>query len=148
MKFLIVSDSHGDYNYLEQIVYSNQDVDVFIHLGDYEIPEYLLNRFIFVRGNCDFLSDAPKFRDIDYGEFNIHFEHGNNIDFYNFEKYIESKECDIFLFGHTHKKFAKEIGNTYVLNYNEFKTLNALAKANIKLYPPHNPSESRISPMK
>ena len=40
----------------------------------------------------------------------------NNIDFYNFEKYIESKECDIFLFGHTHKKFAKEIGNTYVFN--------------------------------
>lgn len=116
MKFLIVSDSHGDYNYLQQIIYSNQDVDVFIHLGDYEIPEYLLNRFIFVRGNCDFLSDAPKFRDIDYGEFNIHFEHGNNIDFYNFEKYIESKECDIFLFGHTHKKFAKEIGNTYVFN--------------------------------
>ena len=35
---------------------------------------------------------------------------------YNFEKYIESKECDIFLFGHTHKKFAKEIGNTYVFN--------------------------------
>ena len=65
---------------------------------------------------CDFLSDAPKFRDIDYGTFNIHFEHGNNIDFYNFEKYIESKECDIFLFGHTHKKFAKEIGNTYVFN--------------------------------
>ena len=40
----------------------------------------------------------------------------NPVDFYNFEKYIESKECDIFLFGHTHKKFAKEIGNTYVFN--------------------------------
>ena len=121
MKFLIVSDSHGDYNYLEQIVYSNQDVDVFIHLGDYEIPEYLLNRFIFVRGNCDFLSDAPKFRDIDYGAFNIHFEHGNNIDFYNFEKYVESKECDIFLFGHTHKKFAKEIG--LKLNYQDSRSI-------------------------
>lgn len=116
MKFLIVSDSHGDYNLLEKICYSNQDVDIFIHLGDYEIPEYLLNRFIFVRGNCDFLSDAPRCRDIDYEAFNIHFEHGNHIDFYNFEQYIEDKECDFFFFGHTHKKFEKRVGNTMVFN--------------------------------
>lgn len=116
MKFLIVSDSHGDYQNLEKIVYSNQDVDIFIHLGDYEIPEYLLNSFIYVKGNNDFFSDAPKVRDINYGNFTIHFEHGHRINYLNFDKYIESKNCDIFLFGHTHKKLAKKVGNTYVFN--------------------------------
>lgn len=56
MKFVVVSDSHGSYQELIDVVNINQDADIFIHLGDYEIPEYLLNRFIFCKGNCDFLS--------------------------------------------------------------------------------------------
>lgn len=116
MKFVVVSDSHGAYQELLDVININQDADVFIHLGDYELPEYLLNRFIFCKGNCDFLSTHKSSFDIDYEFGKLHFEHGNHIDFKNFNEYVISKDANIFLFGHTHKKLALKIKNTYVFN--------------------------------
>lgn len=116
MKFVVVSDSHGSYQELIDVVNINQDADIFIHLGDYEIPEYLLNRFIFCKGNCDFLSTQKNSFNIDYDFGKLHFEHGNHIDFKHFEEYVESKNAKIFLFGHTHKKIALKIKDTYVFN--------------------------------
>lgn len=116
MKFVVISDSHGLYDPVMDVVNANPDADIFIHLGDYEIPEYLLNRFIFVKGNCDYFSDAKESYDIDYDFGKIHFEHGNHIDFAHFDEYVKSKNCFIFLFGHLHKKIALKIGDTYVFN--------------------------------
>lgn len=33
-----------------------------------------------------------------------------------FDEYIKNKNCDVFLFGHIHRKMALEIGNTKVFN--------------------------------
>lgn len=116
MKFVIVSDSHGDTKLLNEIVLKNQDADIFIHLGDYEIPDYFLSRFLCVKGNCDFSSLNKKEYTIQYDFGKIHIEHGNQIDFSNFDEYVLSKNVDIFLFGHLHKKMAFKIENTYVFN--------------------------------
>lgn len=116
MKILVVSDVHGDFKTLQDIYLKNQDSDYFFLLGDYELPEYLLNPFTFVKGNCDFLSDAPLTRDIILPQGNVHLEHGNNIDFNNFDAYVTKTNSFLFLFGHTHVKFFKKINNTYVFN--------------------------------
>jgi len=116
MKFIIISDSHGDYNVINDIFYANQDADIFIHLGDFELPDIELHNYLTVRGNCDLFSSFPLVRDVDYGNFKIHLEHGNNIPFNDFDNYVLEKNVDMFLFGHTHKKFQKKIGNTYVFN--------------------------------
>lgn len=117
MKILICSDSHGDYFSLNDIVLKNYDCDYFFHLGDSGLPSYLLNNFCGVKGNCDF-NDLPKTRDIEIEGLKFHLEHGDSIKFmYNPTKYVESLDCDIFVFGHTHKKlFDKLESGKYLIN--------------------------------
>lgn len=116
MKILVVSDSHGNYYSLNDLYLNNSDVDYFFHLGDSELPEYLLNNFACVKGNCDFAS-LPKFKDLEIEGLKIHLEHGDNFKFQcDPQKYVTSLNVDIFLFGHTHKKLATKFGNTFVFN--------------------------------
>ena len=116
MKIVVVSDSHSNYSILNDIVMKNYDADYFYHLGDSELPEYLLNSFASVRGNCDY-NNLPKERDFEVEGFKVHLEHGNALNFMISPKaYVKSKNCDIFLFGHTHRKLAKKYGATYVFN--------------------------------
>ena len=116
MKIVVVSDSHSNLTVLNDIVMKNYDADVFYHLGDSELPEYLLNSYTCVRGNCDY-NDFPRDRDCILEGFKIHLEHGNSLNFaINPEQYIKEKKCDIFLFGHTHQKYVNKIGSTYVFN--------------------------------
>ena len=117
MKIVVVSDTHGDLSLLRKVALLNQDATYFYHLGDYEVPTYLLSPFTFVKGNCDFLSDAPTSLDftIDY-DLKVHLEHGNRINFLDFENYVKRKNCNIFLYGHTHKKDTRKIKDTFVFN--------------------------------
>lgn len=116
MKIVIVSDSHGNYSLLNQIVNENYDADYFFHLGDFEIPESLMSPFCFIKGNCDFSSSAPTEKNIIINNLKFHLEHGDKINYMYFDEYIKNKNCDIFLFGHIHKKMALEIYNTKVFN--------------------------------
>lgn len=116
MKIVVVSDSHGQYQDLQDIALKNYDATLLLHLGDYELPDYLMHSYTCVKGNCDFSFDMPLKRDLDYKFGVIHMEHGDNIDFANFSKYVANTHSFLFLFGHTHEKFAKKIGNTYVFN--------------------------------
>ncbi len=117
MKVLVISDSHGNYEIIQKVLKIEKDIDVYIHLGDYEIPEYLLNNFILVKGNCDYISKAPLSRIIEINNFKIYLEHGINFTRTNFkEEYIKNTKADIFLFGHTHTRFANKIENIYIFN--------------------------------
>lgn len=117
MKLVIVSDSHGSKDILDKIHLKEYDGDYFFHLGDAELPEYLLSPFVSVKGNCDFLSDFPNTRDIEIEGIKIHMEHGNNFMFnHSPGEYIKNQNCDIFLFGHTHIKLATKVGRTLLFN--------------------------------
>ncbi len=116
MKIVIVSDSHSNYDVLNEILMKNYDADYFFHLGDSELPKYLLTKFCAIRGNCDY-NDLPLEKDVEIEGFKIHMEHGNSFNFMiDTTNYIKSKKCDIFLYGHTHVKYAKKIGKTFVFN--------------------------------
>lgn len=116
MKIVVVSDSHVDKSRLDYVYLKHQDADLFWHLGDYELPEYLLNNFMLIRGNCDFLSDKPLKKDITINNIKFHLEHGNLINYTYFDEYIENTNCDVFLFGHLHKKMSLKVNNTLVIN--------------------------------
>lgn len=116
MKIVVVADSHGNLSLLSEIFQKHYDADIFYHLGDSELPGYYLNHFCAVRGNCDY-NDLPRMRDVEVLNYKIHLEHGDNFHLMlNSEKYITSLDCDIFLFGHTHKKLVGKVGKTYVFN--------------------------------
>lgn len=116
MKILVASDSHGDSNILNDLRNERFDVTYFLHLGDSCIPKYLLDSYCAVRGNCDFI-DLPRFKEIEIEGLKIHMEHGDGFRLnFDKEKYIKKLNCDIFLSGHTHKKLATKVGDTYVFN--------------------------------
>lgn len=117
MKLIIVSDSHGSKKALDEIYEKNYKADIFLHLGDYELPDYMLFPFTAVRGNCDYSSLNPLYKDIEINKIKIHLEHGNNPRLlFDFNNYIISLNTNIFLFGHTHTKLVSKINNTLLLN--------------------------------
>lgn len=116
MKIVVVSDSHGNKSRLDEVVLANQDADLFWHLGDYELPEYLMSPFMLIKGNCDFFSTAPLSKDLTINGVKFHLEHGNKINFKNLEEYVLRINCDVLLFGHLHKKINIKIENTLLVN--------------------------------
>ena len=115
MKIVIVSDNHGDIKILEKIYLDNLDATYFFHLGDSSLPKEYLTNYLSIKGNNDFI-DLPKELNISYSFGKIHAEHGDKINFFRFEEYVKSKDCDFFFFGHTHQKHSEKIGKTYVFN--------------------------------
>ena len=61
MQILVISDTHGRYDILQQVLLSHADCDLFVHCGDgqYETDRFLAEhpeyapKLIRVRGNCD-----------------------------------------------------------------------------------------------
>lgn len=116
MKIVVVSDSHGNKSRLDEIVLANQDADLYWHLGDYELPEYLMSPFMLIKGNCDFFADSPLVKDLVINGVKFHLEHGNKINYKNLKEYVTSLNTDVFLFGHLHKKINIKINNTLLIN--------------------------------
>ena len=100
MKVLIVSDSHGHNEYLDDLIRENQDVDLFLHAGDSEVPPYTIYPFRVVKGNCDYIYDMPEELIIPSPFGNILLRHKDNAPI----KYIKENDIRIYVFGHTHVK--------------------------------------------
>ncbi|MFV0558339.1 MAG: YfcE family phosphodiesterase [Enterococcus sp.] len=110
MKYLIVSDNHGDREILVDLVTKYQhEVDYFFHCGDSELAsdDELFQRFIGVGGNCDY---GPGFEDarlVETAVDRIYLTHGHlsDVRFGLTQLLIEAQAADanIVLFGHTHQ---------------------------------------------
>ena len=97
MKVVVVSDSHSNVSILNEIANKNYDADIFYHLGDSELPEYLLNRFTGVCGNCDY-NDLPRSltrpRDGESGTYLILYLLKNHEIKYEFKNVDEDRKND------------------------------------------------------
>lgn len=108
MKYLVVSDSHGDRDILSQLVkkYRHQ-VDYFFHCGDSELDgnDRLWDIMIGIKGNCD-IANIVSERSFNTGNDNIYIVHGDGLvcngDLLSLELNAESNGANIALYGHTH----------------------------------------------
>lgn len=110
-RIIVVSDTHGNFDILYDIVTRNQTADMFIHLGDGEREYddvrnlYPEKAFLHVRGNNDW-GDAPIMRVFSLNEHKFYLTHGHSFSRSGMEGFISavaaSNGCDIALFGHTH----------------------------------------------
>lgn len=129
MRIIVISDTHGFYNRLYSIVMRNPKADAFIHLGDCvdECRDLLRNfpdlagKFFYVRGNCDYGSDAPVFKTIDIAPgHRIFATHGDRFgvkyDLGTLITTAKENECDIALFGHTHERLCTYEDGVYIMN--------------------------------
>ncbi|MHC5248039.1 metallophosphoesterase [Enterococcus sp. LJL90] len=110
MKYLVVSDNHGDRDVLVDL--KNQyagKVDYFFHCGDSELApnDELWQTFYVVKGNCDFDPEFPDRRLVDTGADRVYMTHGHlsNVRFgLNHLTYeAQENQATIALFGHTHQ---------------------------------------------
>lgn len=112
MKFVIVSDSHGDISSLKEIAMLHSDADRYIHVGDSERTPLEISPFISVKGNCDYLTNYPNQLIIDTPIGKMMIRHKPYIEDYE----IENHNIKIYVYGHTHHKHFEKINGVYYIN--------------------------------
>lgn len=112
MKVLIVSDSHGHNELLDDLIRENKDVDIFLHAGDSEVPSHTIYPFRTVKGNCDYYFDMQKELIIPSPFGNILLRHKEDAS----EKYLKEHDVKIFIYGHSHVKCCKKKNDICYIN--------------------------------
>lgn len=109
MKYLVISDNHGDRDILEEIFQARkEEVDYFFHCGDSELKsgDPIWEGVIKVQGNCDY--DSGYLEEIvqETGMDKVYMTHGHfmSVKTSLTPVTLKAKEvgANIILFGHTH----------------------------------------------
>lgn len=123
MKYLVVSDNHGNREVLETLFnHYRQSVDVMIHCGDSELSaqDSLWEGVEKVTGNCDYDSGYPKTLTIETPLDRIFVTHGHLYDvrfgLQTLSFKVAEEHADLVLFGHTHQIACEQVGPTLFLN--------------------------------
>lgn len=127
MKILIVSDTHRKDDNLKQVIEEQAPLDMLIHLGDAEGSEIKIAEWVnegcqleMVMGNNDFFSSLEKEIELELNGHRIFLTHGH---YYNVSLGVEGlyqeavdRDCDIAMYGHTHRPFLEKRGKITILN--------------------------------
>lgn len=123
MKYLVVSDNHGDREILVDLVKEYQGkVDGMFHCGDSELAptDDLWADLIVVKGNCDYYNEFPESMTKKLGNDTIFMTHGHLVQIRAGLNTIALKAAEadatIVLFGHTHEIGCEMHQNTLYLN--------------------------------
>lgn len=121
-----MSDSHGLYSPLEEVVERNPEASMFIHLGDGEEEVNTLREIYpdldirHVAGNCDFSSRSEQETVITAGKYRIYAAHGHNLWVKNSLEPLKQQarlyKAKIALFGHTHSSYQSYEDGLYIMN--------------------------------
>lgn len=113
MKYVIVSDSHGDRDILVKLVEKYQnEADLILHCGDSELRsnDELFTKMYVVMGNCDFDSCFDNERIIQRGPDRMFLTHGHlygvNFGLDKLDYQMQAESCQIAFYGHTHQLYA------------------------------------------
>lgn len=110
MKYLVVSDNHGDRDVLVDIANTYRSkVDKMFHCGDSELEptDIIWNDFIVVKGNCDYNPEFPAAIVEETSEDTIFMTHGHlanvRLGLTTLALQAEEVNATMALFGHTHE---------------------------------------------
>lgn len=106
MKIIVVSDSHGFNERIDEVLRWEPDADCYIHCGDIEDMESAYPMFRIVKGNNDFIGNYPDHIQIPALTHRILVMHGHQFSYANrisrMAAYAKQEHCDIICYGHTH----------------------------------------------
>lgn len=124
-KIVVISDSHGNVKGIEKLYPMMSENDIVIHLGDgcgdfrgfmREHPE----KAYVVSGNCDFFSVYPLEGELEVEGVKIFYCHGHKYrvksTLYDLVQEAKRRNCQIALYGHTHRAGIDEIEGITVIN--------------------------------
>ena len=112
MKVLVVSDSHGRDQRLEEIIEKVKPIDMLIHCGDIEGKEEYIASLVdcpirMVAGNNDFFCDLKREEEFYIGRYKVLLTHGHyyyvTMSTQRICQEAVERGCDVVLFGHTHR---------------------------------------------
>lgn len=126
MKILIVSDTHGKDENLEQVISMRKPFDCLIHLGDVEGSEDYIPVLAecptvhMVSGNNDFFSDLPRELEFELEGYKVMITHGHyyyvSLNTGEICRQARARGIDIVMFGHTHKPHLEILEDVTILN--------------------------------
>lgn len=112
MNIGIISDTHGNWSAVDNVVSIAQKMDMWLHCGDCVPDAAYLQELVSVpvygvAGNCDWPTGKTCYeRTVDAAGHKIFLTHGHNYGVRYTQEYImeaaESQGADIAIFGHTH----------------------------------------------
>lgn len=116
-EIIVVSDSHGNNEILQEIVKKHPKAYLYLHLGDSEAYKDEIFPFISVKGNNDYF-DYEMTKIIEVDNHKIMMQHGHKIFLSkdNIVAHANKNKCDIFLYGHTHYPFYEFYRNVHIIN--------------------------------
>jgi len=125
MKILVLSDSHGEFRYMEKAVF-DESPDHIVHLGDrLRDAESLREKFCripftAVPGNCDLMSVEQPVRIEEIGGVRFLITHGHihgvKTGMLRFSMAAREAQVQAALFGHTHAACWEELDGIHYLN--------------------------------
>lgn len=123
MKYLFVSDSHGDREILVRILKEYESkVDYLFHCGDSELEgtDELFQHFLGVRGNCDYDPHFPEQIIEETSSDRILVAHGHLVGVRSgIQRLVlkaEEVQANIAAFGHTHELGCEMANGILILN--------------------------------
>ncbi|MBO4939939.1 MAG: metallophosphoesterase [Clostridia bacterium] len=124
-KILIISDTHGALRAVDGMIPFLRENDYLIHLGDGAgdlrvLWDLFPERIYQCAGNCDGISPAPEQDVLEVEGVRIFYCHGHQYgvkdDLQALANAAKKRDCQIALYGHTHKPNATEIDGVTLLN--------------------------------
>ena len=124
-KIIVVSDSHGNVQAIEKLMPLIAENDYFVHLGDgsgdlKQVWKEYPDKVYQCSGNCDWRSIAPSEGVLEVEQIRIFYCHG---DAYGVKSGLSAlaqkakkRDCEIALYGHTHKADITEIDGVTLIN--------------------------------
>lgn len=124
MRVLVMSDSHGDEENVRWALEKHPDIRTVVHLGDGRLEQAILRaagkQAVCVQGNCDFCSDEPLKRQVEWEGVGLLMTHGHE---YRVKMRLdtlayaaEAAGAKAALYGHTHRQSNVFAGNVYLIN--------------------------------
>ena len=98
MRILLISDSHGNNEAVDELITRWPNVDLYLHAGDSECHPHSVYPFRVVRGNCDYSFDMQDELLIPTPFGNILMRHKKEIS----PKKLQDNDVKVFIYGHTH----------------------------------------------
>ncbi|WP_017379848.1 metallophosphoesterase [Paenisporosarcina sp. TG-14] len=122
MRIVVISDTHGETNSIDQVRHAVGPVDAVFHCGDSELDtqhESLQDAFV-VGGNCDWDSSYSAEVFTEVNGVKVFMTHGHlwqvKSTLMPLSTRAQELGADVVLFGHTHLLGAELIGNTLFVN--------------------------------
>ena len=125
MKILVVSDTHGIDEELEEAVLREAPFDLLVHCGDIEGREIFIEALAdcpceMIAGNNDFFSDLQREKEFCFCGHRALLTHGHaygvSMDISGVVEEAVYRQCDIVFFGHSHKPVVAERDGVLAVN--------------------------------